>query len=213
MTVLGSSREEGYSDEWYTPIDVLNAAREALGGPIDLDPASSAEANRTVQAARYFSLADDGLARPWISPRVWQNPPYSRSGAFLTKLIRHHDAGDVIAAVVLIPASTDVDWFADLWPFPICLRKGRTQFRQSGRRGSSQNNHGSAFAYLGPDPAAFRRAFCRFGPIVRRTENFDTWSWCRECRRTWTGVHHAHALGGGDFGRDVECCPHCGALR
>jgi len=52
------------SDEWYTPAGVIEAAREVLGG-IDLDPASSETANRTVGAPRYFTEEDDGLARDW----------------------------------------------------------------------------------------------------------------------------------------------------
>ena len=39
-------------------------------GEFDLDPASSAAAQRQVQATEFFDKNDDGLTRPWRG-RVW----------------------------------------------------------------------------------------------------------------------------------------------
>ena len=50
--------------EYYTPPAIIEAARQTMGG-IDLDPASCEQANRTVQAANYFSAEDNGLLQPW----------------------------------------------------------------------------------------------------------------------------------------------------
>jgi hypothetical protein len=66
------------SAEHYTPPDVIAAARYTLGG-IDLDPASCEMANRTVQATRIYTKAQDGLTLPW-SGRVFCNPPGSKRG-------------------------------------------------------------------------------------------------------------------------------------
>jgi len=65
------------TNEWYTPPDLIGKARRVLGG-FDLDPASCAEADATVQAARYLTEADDGLAHQWHG-RIWLNPPYGHS--------------------------------------------------------------------------------------------------------------------------------------
>src|SRR5262249_7627129 len=64
--------------EWSPPPDLLEAAREVMGG-IDLDPASSdrQQAQATVKAARYFTVENSGLEQPWLG-RVWLNPPYAR---------------------------------------------------------------------------------------------------------------------------------------
>ena len=48
--------------EWYTPAELIDAARDVLGG-IDLDPASSAIANETVKAERYFTVDVMGSPR------------------------------------------------------------------------------------------------------------------------------------------------------
>jgi len=54
-------------NEWYTPTEYLEAAREVLGG-FDLDPASSDAAQKIVKAQNYFTKSDDGLQKEWRLP-------------------------------------------------------------------------------------------------------------------------------------------------
>ncbi len=63
------------SNEHYTPPEVCELARAALGGEIDLDPASCEQANTIVRARRYFTRRDDGLSLPWTGENVFLNPP------------------------------------------------------------------------------------------------------------------------------------------
>ena len=63
-------------DEWYTPNTIISDAHQLLGG-IDLDPASCETAQRTVQAKRYFTKSDDGLAKQWRG-NVWLNRAHSQ---------------------------------------------------------------------------------------------------------------------------------------
>ncbi len=101
------------SDDNYTPPHVISAARAALG-VIDLDPASSLFAQRTVQAAQWCGLDHpdpdrrNGLAVTWYG-RVWCNPPFSKDSTnpdgflklFTKKLVDAYLCGDVRAACIL----------------------------------------------------------------------------------------------------------------
>ena len=62
--------------EWYTPPEYLERVRAVLGG-IDLDPASSKVAQKTVKAKRHFTKVEDALKREWHG-RTFMNPPYCR---------------------------------------------------------------------------------------------------------------------------------------
>ena len=104
--VLTSSQ----SAEWYTPPEIVSAAREVLGG-IDLDPASCAVANATVQATTFYTEEDDGLSRVWRGT-VFLNPPFERASAFMAKLIDTYTCGDVPAAIVVLSANAVSNrWF------------------------------------------------------------------------------------------------------
>ena len=70
-------RHSSASVEHYTPVDIVEAAREALGGVIDLDPASNAFANEVVRAKRYFDAEANGLTAAWRG-KVFLNPPGRR---------------------------------------------------------------------------------------------------------------------------------------
>lgn len=54
-------------NEWYTQSIHIEAARMVLGF-IDLDPASSEQANKTVQAKKFYSAEDDGLSTQPLTP-------------------------------------------------------------------------------------------------------------------------------------------------
>jgi hypothetical protein len=100
-------------NEWYTPAEYVERAREVLAW-IDLDPASSASAQQTIRADKYFSADDDGLARDWMG-RVWLNPPYAQPliAQFVHKLVEEVARARVVAAVMLTHNYTDTAWFQE----------------------------------------------------------------------------------------------------
>lgn len=61
------------SVEWYTPPDVVELCRAALGGFIELDPASCDAAQAIVQAKRYGTI--DKPCEFWSSESIFCNPP------------------------------------------------------------------------------------------------------------------------------------------
>jgi hypothetical protein len=69
-----NARHSSESNEHLTPPAIVEAARVALGGVIDLDPASCAEANEWIGANKIFTYEDNGYKKPWAG-RVFLNPP------------------------------------------------------------------------------------------------------------------------------------------
>lgn len=154
--------------EWYTPNEILDAARAVLG-TIDLDPASCEAAQERVKATTFYTADDDGLAHPW-SGRVWLNPPY-RNGLvakFIGKLVDHIDAGDVTEAILLANNATETAWFqlAGAKASVICLLQGRVRFIDAAGKPSGHPLQGQAILYFGDRPEVFREAFKTFGTFI-----------------------------------------------
>jgi ParB family chromosome partitioning protein len=149
--------------EWYTPPNIVEAARAALGG-IDLDPASCDEAQTVVRAATYFTKNTDGLSRPWFG-RVWLNPPYAARliDQFVGKLIGHVEAGEVTSAVLLVNNATETNWCQRCLAAASasCLIAGRIPFW--GPNGGESPPRGSLAFYFGGDVPAFLAAFQDLG--------------------------------------------------
>jgi phage N-6-adenine-methyltransferase len=156
-------------NEWYTPAEHIEAAREVLGD-IDLDPASSIIANRTVRAAQFFTIEDNGLERDWHG-RVWINPPYAQPHIlhFAQKIAKEYSEGRTLEAIALTHNYTDTAWFHLLGAYAsaICFTRGRIGFLSpEGQKAAP--TQGQAFFYFGPDPAKFSQVFTRFGLVMRR---------------------------------------------
>ena len=71
---MSNIQHSSESVEHYSPVEVVDAARELMGG-IDLDPASSELANSYIRARRFFTEEDNGLRKLWKGGRIFLNPP------------------------------------------------------------------------------------------------------------------------------------------
>ena len=147
-------------NEWYTPVEYLESAREVLG-TINLDPASNEFANERVQAEMYYTEEDNGLEQEWYGS-IWLNPPYSSDSVkpFAEKLIN----SKFDEAIVLVNNATETEWFNLLISkaSAIVFPKGRIQFdKRDGKHGSPLQ--GQAFIYFGSNPERFMDVFSIYG--------------------------------------------------
>jgi phage N-6-adenine-methyltransferase len=152
--------------EWYTPTEIIEAARDVLGG-IDLDPASCDEAQETVKAAQFFTEEDNGLERDW-SGRVFLNPPFAHPTVkyFAEKLLASFSTGAVPQAVYLSNACTDTGWWQGLAARGVvCFPEGRIRFKGPLDQGQSPTL-GQTLIYLGENTAKFREVFSGFGVVL-----------------------------------------------
>ena len=150
------------SIEWYTPARYLEATREVLGS-IDLDPASSSEANAVVGATVFFTEEDDGLAQSWHG-RVFVNPPYGKTEAgesvaslFCNKAIAEYEKGNIEACVILVNSSHSQNWQAPLYNRPVCFVDHRIKFTSADGNQNKNPTFQNVFVFLGDDQ--FKRRF------------------------------------------------------
>lgn len=147
-------------NEWYTPAEYIEAARQVMGA-IDLDPATSEQANKTVKASTYYTEEVNGLEQEWFG-RIWMNPPYSTNliKEFVEKLV----SSDFEEAVVLVNNATETAWFRTLIDNAqaVVFPTGRVRFEKgNGEKGSPLQ--GQAVIYFGDKVDSFFGAFGKFG--------------------------------------------------
>ncbi len=152
-------------NEWYTPPEFVEASRMAMGG-IDCDPASSAVANRTVKAAKFFDKQVDGLKQKW-SGRVFLNPPYVSNliGQFAEAVASKYALGEITQACVLVNNATETEWFLRITSeaSAICFPSSRIRFRTPNEEELRSPLQGQAIIYLGARQSKFFKAFKAIG--------------------------------------------------
>lgn len=155
------------NNEWYTPPEFIEAAREVLGG-IDLDPASSVVANERVRASRIFTAEDSGLNQEWPVGNIWMNPPYAQPlvGQFADRFAAEIRRGST--GIVLVNNATETAWFQTLATVcsAICFPKTRIRFMDPTGKRSGAPLQGQAIIYCGENPEKFSEEFRQFGLMV-----------------------------------------------
>jgi phage N-6-adenine-methyltransferase len=154
-------------NEWYTPLKYIDMARRVLG-EIDLDPASSYEAQKNIQAARFYTKETNGLTAEWHG-RVWLNPPYAQPfiAEFASKMVHERRERHVSAAIMLTHNYTDTAWFHEAAEIvdAICFTRGRIRFMDSDGN-TCAPTQGQAFFYYGDDVRKFTEEFVSVGFVV-----------------------------------------------
>lgn len=157
------------NNEWYTPAEYIEAAREAMGS-IDTDPASNDIANKVVKAEKYYTIETDGLAHDWHG-NVWMNPPYSSDliTKFIEKLKEQRENYE--QAIILVNNATETQWFYEIVKIAsaVCFPKSRVKFYMpDGKTGAPLQ--GQAVLYVGNNTEKFISAFGGIGWTAKITE-------------------------------------------
>lgn len=132
--------QRGASDDWYTPREFFDVWRVIF----DLDPCSPGP-HHWVPALRCYTIADDGLRKPWHG-LVFMNPPFGgRFGQvpWLERFVAHGDG------IGIVRAYTSSSWWHDIMPQmdAILFPRGKTQFvRPDGSIGKSPGHGIALFA-------------------------------------------------------------------
>jgi hypothetical protein len=149
--------------EYYTPIDIVDMARDVMGG-IDLDPSSSDIANKEIGAVQYFD--HNGLNEVWRG-KVWMNHPFSRvnNPLWIDKLVSSYEEGFVTEACCITYAATSEVWFRPLLNYTQCFIHGRTNYYLPDGTKKTGVTKGSVVTYLGPDSTLFDAIFSRIGTV------------------------------------------------
>lgn len=167
------STPEPVGEDYYTPAELVQAARTAMGG-IDLDPASHWRANREHKIPTFYHLGRSAFENPWFG-RIWLNPPYGNNAPWFQQIIQYWGIGDIQQLVMISP----------VWAFTAQQAKPITDLASAmvllsptpefwgnpeGRKGT---NHPHAVMYLGSRVREFRKAFEPFGVTVQFQEKLD----------------------------------------
>lgn len=166
----GASRSE-----WRTPAWVIELVCDVIGGPIALDPASSAD--NPTRAQLFYTPAEDGLRMPWAAASVFLNPPWSRrQGLTATPWLKR--AYEVAQGAglwtdfhmfVVTGASVNAKWWhqyvapAPRHFFPL----GRIHYDHPSLDEPENPSFDSAIAYFGSAPDRFELHFAPYGKVLR----------------------------------------------
>jgi hypothetical protein len=149
--------------DYFTPSEIINAARDAMGG-IDLDAASHWAANRVHRIPDFFDVNRSAFENPWHG-RVWLNPPYGDNAPWFREIERYVKASEVKQLCMISP----------VWAFTTSIARPVMQLSSAfvllsptpkfwgnaGGKTGTNNPHG--VLYIGDRRDEFLRAFTPFG--------------------------------------------------
>lgn len=118
------------SNEWYTPPDIIERARTALGG-IELDPCTARAPQAWIKAERYYTLENpvNPEAHDLTAKTAWCNPPFDNTAAWVNLLSSKVQEGRINRAIMLVNNAAGYAWFERAWRlWPIISLEKRLHF-------------------------------------------------------------------------------------
>lgn len=184
-----NNRHSSNTPNWITPPWIIEAATKVFGR-IDLDPASSEQANEYVQAQAWIDEARNGLTAEWrISlthpkPRsIWLNPPGGKTDAgesrvktFWQRLLRERSENPEFGHAMFLAFSiettqiTQLKCASSLLNFATCFFKRRVAYiHPETKKPTSGMTHSSCVTYIPGQidrTNKFIEVFSEFGDVV-----------------------------------------------
>ena len=115
-TQLAPADDPATAYEVYSPERLVTVVRVTLG-VIDLDPASSEEAQIEVAANKWYGFDENGLSLPWKG-NIYCFPPPNDVSSFADKLGHELMAGNAGASVFVAPTQSGAEWAQKLLARP-----------------------------------------------------------------------------------------------
>ena len=141
-------------------------------GGIDLDPATSAIANKTVMADAFFTAETNGLANEWWG-RVWMNPPYAQPliSQFAQAMVDKFLNGEIEQGFCLVNNGTETKWGQTLIgnASAVCFVSKRIRFLDPDGRPNGPPLQGQMLAYFGSNIEGFKKEFKKHGTVLVNT--------------------------------------------
>lgn len=177
MTTTATAQHSSESNEWYTPEWLVESIRELLGD-IDLDPASSFEAQKVVKAKRWWGEKDPAVRERQWHGRVLLNPPggvvrsprpTSNAALWWAHLWREHMAQRVSEAVFIGFNIECMRTCRGLVAYPFVVPHKRLRFDKIDANGvrytPKHPAHSNVIVYLGENLGRFWRVFGSLGEM------------------------------------------------
>lgn len=157
--------QDSGNTEYYTPQEIMEAARKTMG-VITLDPFSSSIANEKVRAGFYYTKEDNAFTQKWFG-NVWMNHPFSRDNnkKAIEKLVTEYEKLNIDQACCITFAATSEKWFKPLLQYPQCFLYGRTNYYLPDGTKKKGVTKGSVVTYLGGNVKSFYNNFKDLGSI------------------------------------------------
>lgn len=179
------------SVDFVSPVDVLATVTGFFNGQIDLDPASSHNANNLIQATKYFCPEHQGLKQTWKAKNVYLYPPRDRligveqpPNRFLWKkqqrfaksaqrvwteeMLRKYRLGEFEEGILFL-TSTEVALLVSQkigLDFPFCILKDHPEIRQDDKEFSKvKTNKIYGFVYYFPSPTQIEKRVMEFNEL------------------------------------------------
>jgi len=184
IAAVANPRHLSKSNEHFTPLNVVEAARHTMDA-IDLDPATTKNANeKRVMAQSFYTKDDDGLSKSW-GGRIFLNPPGGRAVGnkssqkiWWQKLIEEWSRLGGVSQAIFVSFSIELfqtsqaDRIGQLpLEFPFCIPSRRIAYDKEfddGYKTGESPPHASAIIYLPESIGAvkrFERAFENIGHV------------------------------------------------